>query len=472
MKQNFRPTIVIDGDTLAGWTAAAVLCRELADTLRVVVRGDRSHAAQQPQTAVLDGESVWLARCGLSADRLLRQCDGGFALATRFAGFAPGGQDAWLASGEPLPAVDGIALHQIVLRAAFEQGQPELLRDLYAPLAFQARTAAAGRMAAPAHDRSSPRSLLRPAIRVDAHKLTDLLKNIAIDAGAQTGVSDESAWLHLDCRDGSLIQRDSPIFAYVTTAFAKPTDELPLPHDPFDTVQTAGGGLLHSAPLRSGSALTFWLNDTEDDLHDRLSLLLSGHSVEILGTKALQTTWDRPFWKGRTITLSLDAAFPGPIAGSNSAILSMQIEKLLTHLPPISVTNFEPHARAYNRTIGAITSHYDDLIKLPLMRGGRTNRDCGFRVFEPSANLARRLREFERRGRHVMIDHDPFEKSVWVELMISLGLNPSMYDRGADGVDLPQQSKRLRQMIDAFDKTIAALPSHAAFLAWALEANA
>ena len=471
LKHDSRPTIAIDGDTLAGWTAAAVLCRELADTARVVVRADASHATRQPQTAVLDGESVWLVRCGLAADRLLQQGDGGFALATRFAGFASGNSDAWLASGEPLPAIDGVALHQIVLRAAFERGQPRLLRELYAPLAFQARTAALGRMAAPAEDRSSPRSLLRPAIRVDAHKLTDLLKDIAMNAGAQTGVSETSAWLHLDCRAGSPSHRYASAFAYVTTAFATPTETGPLPHDPFDTVQIVGGGLLHTAPLRNGTALTFWHSDAEDDAHDRLSPLMLGHSVKITGTSTLQTEVDDPLWEGGTIRLACDTAYPGPIAGSDSAVLSAQVEQLLTHLPPFSATNFQHHARAYNRTIGAIRSHHDDLITLTLARGAWPNLDKTSWDVMPSANLARRLREFERRGRHLKIDQDPFEKSVWLDLMISLGLTPSTYDRVADGIDLPQQMKRLGQIIGAFDETIAAMSSHAAFLARALEAE-
>ncbi|MFC4293241.1 tryptophan 7-halogenase [Sphingorhabdus arenilitoris] len=478
--QKPKPYIHIIGGGLPGWSAAAVLADQLSAVadIQINASGDDDAAANADYGhIILDSESVLLLHSGMTAGELVSGGQGGFSLGSCFERWGPNGRPVYHAPGEPLPAPDGVAVHQILRRLSVQQGNDALFADLYLPLAFQARMAATGKFSPPSEDRQSPRSLLRPAITVDGSILTDIMRDKAMTSGVQlSGGNGEGALLIIDCRPimgpkdidcGAALGFDR----CVTARFRGRG-----PHPPYDIVRPLDHGQMSILPLQDGAIVNvyypaaLWDTDAaEEAARGAISGAVPGaHDPADCAIIANRAIWpgymERP-WQGNIVHIGPGAAELGSVMGAAAKLLSHQLATLVSLLPRNAEDDMAIKAAEYNRKAAAFFGHMRDFHQLALVRSNMQGDYWNQMKQQPmSPNLQRRVRQFERRGLLVLIDDDPFEKHNWLEMLIGLGIVPAIYDHAADGIDMDKKMRALGAMVMAFDQTIAAMPTHGDFL--------
>lgn len=449
----------VQGDGLAAWAAAALLARALPDGHAVTVEAEPELEAQylQPVLAEPDGLFLQLADVG---DDLMVQAHGGFCLGVVLRDWREG-RDVAVVEQEPLPALDGVAVPDVVLRAAQRSPGGHGYAALLEPLQFQARVMCAGKYAHPSPDRQSPRSLLRPRLLLDRAVLTALLKSAALRDGARRVSAEEV--------DGS-----TPFMTLDTRAAAFRGDDNwrdRLGHDRRLTVRYRGGdqpphvavralaeGLLTLTPLRgagSVASLCYTEQQTSPD-QVRRSLLEALGDVEIgdLSDASAVPGFLRTPWVGDRLALGAAAARFGPTLGLDDILLGRQLKALAACLPG-APDQIPACAAAYTTATVRDLGHRADRLHLILRQGPR---GAALAPFGP--DMERRVRQFVSRNGAVLLDGDPYDAQHWAMLMAGLGLTPRRHDVQADRLDLSAALGALGRMVMAFDQTLAALPTH------------
>ena len=469
-----RCTFQILGGGLIGWSVATILARQM---------GRHGHVAITPCDiptdifpVVVDSQSPLLALSGLDPFELVKEARGGFWLATRFHTWGPGGRDAFYAPSEAMPSRAGVADHQLLRRLSATEPTAENFAPRWQQLNFQALLAASGKFASPADERASPRSLLRPAIMVDGAILAEMMERTARDANVEVRsepFASDMATLTIDCRPDAPEKNGDwmdlrPSLGANRRLAARVAPVRQMDHPAYDNIVPTEAGLLHFAPLRGGGIATLYFDGasiSDKKAEATITGVLSGYRLEQLAVDPWRPGFISDPWQGSILKLGPSAAVLGTALGGDIGLLSAQIERLIELLPDRTGSDLSSKALAYNNRIAAVFGHWRDLVQLPLIRNGLAgNRWAALRAQAVSPALARRLNLFERRGHLVMLDYDIHETSVWLDLMVGMGVTPISYDRVADGVDLHTGMAGLGQAVMAFKQTIEKLPSHHAFL--------
>ena len=454
-----------------------MLAQELAGVSDVVIApGDGAEETFAYAGAVVDSESVYMHYAGESAAEMLQRGGGGFAIGSCYRGWGPDGRDVFHAPGEPLPKSGDCDIHHILLRAAFTEAKPEHFAARLLPLNFQGRLASSGRFAPPSDDRQSPRSLLHPAIVMRGEVLAATMEAAARARGVtETQSGDTKAFFTLDCRSASAGNdwRDiAADFGYdrCFTAFASGSSGSGREHLPYAEIRALDGGLLSILPLRDACLAQLCYRSGDLDMAQAeaaVGAALPGRDLTNATDHAVSPGYLVAPWYGSTVRIGTAAARLGPALNADVALLSLQIRRLVTLLPPADACDEDMAVRAaeYNRLAGQDFGHMCDFLRTPLVRNALPgSRWRELRQRPVSNRLGRRLRAFERRGHPVMFDGDLFEKHVWIDLLAGLGIVPDHYDRVADGSDIASRLGQLRQTQQVFDQTIRAMPKHGDFL--------
>lgn len=453
---------VIQGGGLAAWAAAALLARHLPSGHSVLIEAAAPPAlGEEPEVVIADPDGV-LVQLSDGAD-LLAQGHGGFFLGSLLRNWRDV-RDIAVVEQEPLPGIDGVALTDVVLRAARQSPAAPDYAALLAPLQFQARVMAAGRYAHPSPDRQSPRSLLRPRLMLDARVLTARLRDIALCAGVRETPEDArevEAFMTLETR--------------ATSAFGSDGDwTARLGYDRCLTVRYAGGdhaprvdmanlveGLVSRSPLPGGgSASLAYAADrmTPDVAKAALMAWLGDVDVVAQSDGALAPGLDTHPWSGRRLTIGPAAARFGDALGLDSVLLERQLTQLVASLPSAS-EQISACAEAYNEAVVRDIAHRADRLHLILLCASQDQR-----LAPAGDDLARRIAQFTSRNAGVGLDGDPYDAQHWIMLMASLGLMPRRHDIQADRLDIKAAMASLGRMAIAFDQTLAALPAHFRFV--------
>lgn len=453
---------VIQGGGLAAWAAAALLARSLPAGHAIRIEEAASPAmGQEPEAVVAepDGPLVQLADGG--ATDLLAHGEGGFFLGVLLRNWRIG-RDVAVVEQEPLPGVEGVAITDVVLRAARQSSASPDYAALLAPLQFQARVMAAGRYAHPSPDRQSPRSLLRPRLMLNARALTARLRKAALRAGVQEGGETHAApFITVDTRPAN---RFDGADDWATR----------LGHDRNLTVRYGGGdhppyvemaalpeGLATRSALPGGGfASLAYAADSASSEGAKAALMRWLGPVEILEWAEAELTpgfTTRP-WIGRRLAFGPAASRFGDALALDSAAMDPQLKYLAAALPG-APGQIQACADAYNQAVARDLGHRADRLHLILLQGPN-----GQGLAQPGENLARRIDQFASRNAAVSLDGDPYDAQHWTVLLATLGLTPRRYDVQADRLDLRAAMASLGRMVMAFDQTLEALPPHARFV--------
>lgn len=448
----------VQGGGLAAWAAAALLARALPHGHSVRVEDGRESGAEdfQPVLAEPDGLLAQLADDG---DDLMVQAQGGFCLGVMLREWREG-RDMALAEQEPLPAIDGVAVQDVVLRAALGAPGGHGYAALLEPLQFQARVMRAGQYAHPSPERQSPRSLLRPRLLLDRAVLTARLRAAALRDGARCMSADEAeGW--------------TPFLTVDTRAAAFHDDgdwRGRLGHDRLAAVRYRGGdqppyvavralsdGLLTLTPLRGGGVASLCYAESRtspDQARGRLRAAVGEVEIVDKSDVGAGPGFLRIPWISDRLALGPAAARFGPALGLDDILLGQQLKTLAACLPG-ATDQIPACAAAYNTATARDAGHRADRLHLILRQGPQ---GAALAPFGPE--LERRVRQFLSRNGAVMLDGDPYDAQHWGMVMAGLGLTPRRYDVQADRLDLSAALGALGRMVMAFDQTLTALPTH------------
>ncbi len=476
--------IAIFGKSHELWPVAALLGRDLPTDMEMVVVEDCR--AVDPVAATVRLDDPFLARLGIGADELRMTDSAVLSLGTELRDWQGEGSHFFLTGSGSLPAIDDVAIHQIMLRAALSYDQPERLSYLYQPFRLPARAAEAGKFAFQSTDPRSPLSMLRPTVQIDRahyiglfeHRLgsgrTEIVK--ARPKAMQTS-SDNGAIYRIELDNGGVIEADFYIDVtgavgrlaggfsrsdWHSIAAALPFDRLLSarnPEAPAGTerhvvAQAINGGLLVTAALRDTSVVQLLYSSSH----------LTGEAEQrLVGREARVALFEPGYvgqpWIGNLARLGSASASFGPFLSSDMTILQRQAIILADHLP--TRRNMTVEAREYNRRHLTAAEQVRDFTLLPFALN-RRNDVPWFDIQERKMpeSLARRIDQFRSRGRFVAFEGEIFDEQSWIDLMIGFGIVPDRIDPMARSLDMTEMARRLKNLTGAFDQALATIPFH------------
>ncbi|ASK87428.1 tryptophan 7-halogenase [Sphingorhabdus sp. SMR4y] len=474
--------IAIFGKSHELWPVAALLELELPPDITLVLVEDTRPVEPAAVTVRLD--DPLLLRLGINGEDLQKTSSAVFALGCELRDWKDGSSSFFLTGSGSLPAVDDVAIHQIMLRAAELNDQRDRLAYLYQPFRLPARAAAAGKFAFQSPDPRSPLSMLRPTVQIDRAEYAELFRQrtksrrteivkaspkfafpssdggaidrIALDNGAAI-----KADFHIDMSgEASGLVTDFPRPDWHSIAGKLPFDRLlsgtqtgvPSAAERHVVARAIRGGLMISTPLRERSTVQL--------------LCLSGHlSADewraLVGSEAQEIRLDPGYvdqaWTGNMVRLGSASASLGPFLSADTTILHRQAVILANHLP--ARLDMTVEAREYNRRHLAAVEHVRDFTLLPFALNRRTDLPwSGIEKQRMPENLRRRIDQFRSRGRLVAFEDEIFDEQSWIDLMMGFGIVPDRFDPMAQTLDMAAMPRRLKNLTRAFDRALAEMP--------------
>ena len=469
------------------WPIAALLAKELPENYQLTVV--ESPVAAQPAALTLPMHSRYLDRLGLKAENLIKQCNGILGLGTELIGWHGEGSSFFTAPSGKLPHIDGMDLHQVMLRAAYMTGEQDRFAYLFQPFRFAARAAEAGKCALPSAMTNSPTAVLGPTVQMDREKYVELLKKQSIDQTTQLVGMPTNALVNEETGaissvlidDGQSVEAD----LYIDTSshlsqllpdhfdagmislaeqipfdrMAGCIDDMPVPADHVQSrIRALPNGILIETPLAEGgiSRLLF-ASDEMDEEHIR-PLIGENSAIETFSPGYCATPWT-----GNLLRMGSAAGRLGPMQSADMLALQEQALLLVGHLPISGCTKVE--AEAYNQLQKAWIDEIRDFSLLTLKLNHRseavwrTTQDAA-----PPESLERRIGQFENRARFVPYENELFDEQTWIELLIGFTSTPRRYDPVAEKLDMALVQKTLKNLVGDFTQAISSMPDQAVFM--------
>lgn len=482
--------IAIIGSGISAWSIAALLAQELPSHINLVVVEDASESSadQFGPAITIDCDSAFHEMIGLHDAELITRCDGNLSLGNSLSGWQGDGSHFLSAPSGKLPGINGVAFHHIVLRAAMARGEPEKLAEIYSAFRFPARAALAGKLTHGSTDPQSPRTMLRPSISFDASLYAALLKKKALAAKSidvrqskvdQIETLDDAGHIEAIVLDnGENIVADLFVDVDGTLSAGSQDDHIVsiLPFDrminsqfqrsdqdsrPFPSAQSLDNAVLFETALRNSDCKTLvYASERLDDQQAQASLGELDASATPFEYE--QQRKARP-WLANIVSAGKAAGQLGPYLSANFRLLHQQALNLSRLIPVSKHMNVE--ASEYNRQNKITFEQLRDFTLLPFVLNGRSD-DLWTKLREADLpeSLKIRLEQFKSRGRFVTFDGELFEEQQWIDMMIGFGLIPQRHDPMARTIDMAQVGQSLGRMVDAFQQTINAMPTHPAYM--------
>ncbi len=476
--------IAIFGKSHDLWPVAALLSNELPADIELIAVEDTDVVGPAAITIRLD--DPFLARLGISVDDLRETESAIFALGLELLDWTGDSSRFFLSGSGSLPAIDDIAIHQIMLRAALTYDQPERLAYLYQPFRLSARAAEADRFGFQSSDPRSPLSMLRPTAQIDRRHYASLcMSRLTPDYVEiiQATPKPEQLWgddgvINRIVLDNELVV-EADFFIDVSGALSEALDPHPRPDWqsiadglPFDRLlsaeklespkgtnshdiaQAIDGGLFLTAALRDSSISQ--LLYASSDMTEEAAQKLVGSDTK---PRLFEPGFARQPWLGNLARLGSASARFGPFLSADMIALHRQAMALAEHLP--ARRDMAVETREFNRRHLILTEQIRDFVLLPFALNQRTDAVwSAMRESKRSESLAIRIDQFCSRGRFVAFEGELFDEQSWIDLLIGFGVVPERYDPMARSLDMAIMARRLKKLTGAFDQALASLPAY------------
>lgn len=477
-----RPSlrIAVFGEAHALWPVAAALWANLPPhaALTLVEQPARDDG---PCALTLPCNSAFHQRLNIDVEALAGAAGARFGLGIDLQGWQGEDSQFFAAPSGTLPKINDIELHHIMLRAAIERGEPESLAYLLRPFRFAARAAMAGKFAFPPDDRESPLQLLGPTIQVDRARYGDFFEAFVRDAErlrstpASVDCEPEGAISTVTLESGDAVAADLYIDVSGTLSALMPGDGRPEfsplnGFPPFDRIARAfieggtraghgctiakalPGGVLVETPVGGGLVREYWHGSGANEAKAVAETMAAPFDTAPFAS----THCDTP-WTGNCVRLGPASARLGPFHSADAILLQEQALDLVALLPAGPAMTVE--ARTFNAKHHQIVRQLRDFVLLPFVLNGRDEAVWTTIADAPAPDtLQLRLDQFRSRGRFVTFDREMFDHQSWIDLMIGFGFAPERYDPLAGALDMKRLPPVLKQMVDAFSRTIDAMP--------------
>lgn len=474
--------IAIFGKSHELWPVAALLGKDLPTDMELTVVED--NRAVDPAAVTVRLDDPLLVRLRIGADELRMADSAVFSLGSELRDWQEDGSGFFLTGSGSLPAVDDIAIHQIMLRAAVTYDQPDRLSYLYQPFRLPARAAEAGKFAFQSTDPRSPLSMLRPTVQIDRAQYTALFKNrlgsgrteiVEARPKAAQRSSDTGAIYRIELDNGGSVEAD--FYIDVSGSAGRLNGGFPRSdwHSiaaglPFDRLLSARNSEPPSGTernvvaqaIKGGLLITTALRETSVAQLLYVSSHLTGEEEQKLVGREAQVALFEPGyfgqpWIGNLARLGSASACFGPFLSADTTILQRQAVLLTDHLP--TRVNMAVEAREYNRRHLIAAEQVRDFMLLPFALNSRSDVPW-FRIQERKMpeSLVRKIDQFRSRGRFAAFEGEIFDEQSWIDLMIGFGVVPDRIDPMARSFDMTTMSRRLKNLTGAFDQALANMP--------------
>jgi len=485
--------VVIVGGGTAGWMAAAALARFLERGHRLrLVESDEIGAVGVGE-ATIPAIRLFNAALGLDEDEFVRQTQGTFKLGIEFVDWVRPGHRYLHAFGPVGRNLGLVPFHHYWLRARRSGAERPL-----AAFSLNATAAAQNRFGRTAQPPGSVLPDLPYAFHFDAAlyarhlrryaesrgvervegKIADVrlrgedgfIQSVRLESGAEI-----EGELFIDCSGfrGLLIEgalkagyEDWSDYLPVDRALAVPSTSVG-PLAPFTRATARSAGWQWRIPLqhRTGNGYVYSSRHLSDDAAAATLLAnLDGEALADPRPLRFTTGRRRRFWSRNCVALGLASGFMEPLESTSIHLVQSGIMRLLSFWPG---SRFDPaDALEYDRQCA---EEYERIRDFLVLHYWANQRDEPFwrerREASPPEGLRRKLDLFRASGRLFRYNDELFTEAGWLQVMAGQEIAPGGHHALADQLSDEELESFLSDLERLVTARVAALPSHAEFLA-------
>jgi len=484
-------SILIVGSGFAAWASAAMLARATRARLAITVVA----AAPDPQDDELLGSCRPAilrthAELGIDEPGFMRATRATFKLGTELRDWSSPGHSFVHAFGDIGARLDSVAFHQLLNRARLA-GKAVPGVDEFS---LAAQAVRAGRFAHPAEDRRSVASTFSYAYHFDANAATDYLRALATRQGVRQAAGqlrdvrrhedgqlrsvkldsgeELDAQFFIDCSGASSqllgqaldVPFDSwshwlPCDRVVQLRVARAT---PAPAASVTAAHAAGWSL--SLPLQGEDLRAAFYSSAHLDDGAAALLLGADPAVAIPASRERVCGRRRRFWVGNCVAIGAAAAVPDALASMSAQLVYDSVQRLVELFPHAQVG--ERVIAEYERRTALQYERVRDFAALHYALSGRNDsvfwREC--REASVPETLDYRLKLFRKGGRMPAFDHEVYDESDWVSVLLGLGAWPEKAEPLTLGMIPEQLFQRIERMRKIMREAALAMPAHDAYL--------
>ena len=477
MPERFR--LVILGDGVAGWAAAAMLAGTLPVSryaIAVVPTGmpDDSLGPFGGAEATLPSIRAFHVRLGLDEESLVRLGDAAYALGAAFSGWSSAEPTFFLPFGDIGAPLGTVPFHQLAGRARAAGDEVRFGN-------FSVATSAAqmGRFTRPSDDPSSVLSTYSYGLHLPLDSYARVLRELAVARGVRAVESpfvaaelDERGDLSAlrlesgESESGSFfIDASGPQALLIEGALAAgfeswrswlPCDRAaasrsptPVPPAPYSHIEARPGGWRRVVPFQGGVS----------------DLLVSSSSFPDAPGVAFEAGRRKQAWTRNCLAVGAAAATVEPLQSTSLHLMHGALARLLRLFP--ASPNAAAEAAEYNRQANGELDRLRDRLILPYKLNGRRGEPFwdSLRDMQVPEPLAHKIALYESRGRVPLLDGDMFEEAEWAALFDSFGIRPRRYDARADALPVDRIRQHFASIRSIMLEAAARLPRHGDYLA-------
>ena len=493
-----RYRIVIVGGGTAGWmTAATLIARLDPRTYSVTLVESDEIGTVGVGEATLPHIKLFNDRLGIDEAEFMAATQASFKLGIEFVGWHRAGErylHPFGAFGEPWGGVQ-FQHHWLRARTAGRDPGP------FADYSFAVQAAAAHAFAMPDRNPTSVASTYSYAYHFDAGLYAAFLRRWAIARGVRrvegkvtqvarggadgdvTAITLEAGEtiagdLFVDCSGfRSLLLAQQFDVAWQDWSHWLPCDRaLAVPcarspdFTPFTRSTAQRGGWMWRIPLqhRTGNGYVFSSGFIDDDA--ARATLLAGLDGEPLDEpRLLRFAPGRRAcaWAGNCVGIGLASGFLEPLESTSIYLIQAAAFDLLTYLPR-TPGPVDPRLRnEFNRQFEMQYDRVRDFLVLHYTANARIGEPLWdyVRAMPLPDTLAHKLALFRSRGTAPDYQYGLFARDSWLSVLVGQGVEPQGYDPLAEAAPIDQLVRRLDDYRARIADGVAAMPSHADFIA-------
>lgn len=470
-------SIAIVGDSLAAWTAAAILAKHFAQQIKICVLeipvpDDASAESAMPSLREFH------RLLNIKEREFFQATDATFKLATQYCDWVRPGHNYWLGVGDCGMSLDGVEFQHYA--NLLHQCGDSTAYDTYSLTVQAARKCKFNPLS---KDQQATGFQLPYAMHLNTASYKKMLRGYAQTLGV-TAVSGELAQVELDAKSGNIHQLQADFFIDCTGATGKliedvaPGEFVPdnfgcdrrlswietvaadIPN--YSTLSAHEFGWQKTIRLRSGIHQQYFYNS--EFLSDAQALdFVKQKTATNVQLANLRPGYRTNPWVKNCLALGEAANGGGQLGLSNLHLVHSGILRFIELFPSVGSPAF---ALEYNRLTALEYERIAHFQRAPFALSQRNDSDF-WRACKTSLlpdSLSHSINLFKQRGKIASHEQETFSLPSWAAMFLANECWPQKYDPQLNGIKLEQLQQHTARMKTDIKKIVADMPSHAEYL--------
>lgn len=492
MKQSRIQKIVIAGNGLTAWLAAATISNALrGQGVEITVVGNAKEAAGRIEPS-LPINLAFNQRLEIDERKLMRETSASFSLGTEFNNWAAADNNYFLPIAPHGASIEYVHFHNYAIKAR-QAGDQTPFND-YSLCAVAARQ---GKFAHPVMERDSIFSTLAYGHHFEAPAYTRFMRGyaqalgvaaldegiVAVQRDSEDGfirsVSLENgdsltADFYIDCSGpNAALAGDLSKAAFedwtawlpanrmisVTSNDASPT--------PYSEITALDLGWHQRLPSRNSQEHRLIYCDQHLDDDEARQALLDTANCELnsdFEISEIRQGHRESCWSGNCIALGSAAGALEPLAGTRLALIQSSLLRLVSMFPDQDCNPLL--AEEYNRLTSLEYRNVRDFVLLHYLSSQR--HDSAFwthcRQSQTPSSLTHKISLFMAQGQVALYEEESFPDTTWASAWLGQGQWPADYDPMLENYDFERLKGRFDQMKQMVQQAAGSMPTHGDYL--------